>query len=112
MVNNGFGVEPISFSLPEVYFFYDDKGKVQSNRFVITPASEEVGILLYIALDDYHWESGDGTEVVVVKAGNPGFQLLFQDPRYRPLLGADANMTPPAFLAFMGKRRMRQGIGA
>ena len=41
-VGRGFGVEPISFTIPEVYFFLDDKGKVQGKRFVLTPASEEV----------------------------------------------------------------------
>jgi len=110
--NGGFGESPIFFSLPEVYFFLDGKGKVQGRRFVITPATEEVGILLYLALADYHWESGDGAEVILVKMWNPGFQTFFQDPRYRPLVGAVMTLTPPVFLNFMGKKRERQSIGA
>ena len=108
----GFWAEPISFSLPDAHFFLDDKGNVQGKRFVLTPTSEKVGILLYMALEDYHWESGDGSEVVIVKVGNPGFQSFFQDPRYRPHLGAVANLTPAGFLSILGKKGSRQGIDA
>jgi len=65
-----------------------------------------------MALDAYPWESGDGSEVVIVKVGNPGFQLFFQDPRHRPLLGAVANLTPAGFLSILGKKGSRQGINA
>ena len=95
-----------------MYFFLDDKGNVQGKRFVLIPTSEEVGILLYMALEDYHWESGDGSEVVIVKVWNPGFQSFFQDPRYRPHLGAVANLTPAGFLSILGKKGSRQGIDA
>jgi len=111
-VSRGVGAEPISFTRPDVFVFLDDKGNAQGKRFVLTPTSEEVGILLYMALDDYHWESGDGSEVVIVKVGNPGFQLFFQDPRHRPLLGAVANLTPTGFLSILGKKGSRQGIDA
>ena len=85
--HSGYGEPPIFYSLPNVLFYVDGKNRVQSNRFVITPHSEETTLLLYIALADYHWESGDGSEVILVKLWNPGFQTFFQDPRYRPLLG-------------------------
>ena len=111
-MDGGIGELPIFFSLPESYFFLDGKGKVQGRRFVITPATEEVGILLYLALADYHWESGDGAEVILVKLWNPGSHTFFQDPRYRPLVGAVMTLTPPVFLNFMGKKRERQSIGA
>ena len=111
-LHGGYGDAPISFSLPKVFFFLDGKGKVQGKRFVITPHSEEVALLLYIALAGYHWESGDGSEVILVKLWNPGFRTFFQGPRYRPLLGAISTMTPPALLNFLGQKRERQGIGA
>ena len=63
----GYTEPPISFSLPKAYFFLDGRSKIVSNRFVLTPDSEETALLLYIALSDYHWESGEGSEVVFVK---------------------------------------------
>ena len=111
-IGRGFGAEPISFTLPDAHFFLDDKGNVHGKRFVLTPTSEKVGILLYMALEDYHWESGDGAKVILVKMWSPGFQTFFQDPRYRPLVGAVMTLTPPVFLNFMGKKRERQSIGA
>ena len=106
--HGGYVEPPISYSLPNVFFYVDGKNRVQSNRFVITPHSEETALLLYIALADYHWGSGDGSEVILVKLWNPGLQPFFLDPRYRPLLGAVASMTPEAFLNFIGKRREYQ----
>ena len=108
----GYTEPPISFSLPKAYFFLDGKTKIVSNRFVLTPDSEETALLLYIALSDYHWESGIGSEIVVIKLWNQGFQTFFQNPRYRRLLGAVASMTPEAFLMFIRERRGTvQGIG-
>ena len=107
----GYADPPISFSLPKTYFFLDGKSKIVSNRFVLTPDSEETALLLYIALSDYHRESGEGSEVVLVKLWNPGFQSFFQNPRYRRLPGAVASMTTAAFLQLINERRERQGIG-
>ena len=82
-----------------------------SNRFVLTPDTEETALLLYIALSDYHWESGVGSEIVVIKLWHQGFQTFFQNPRYRRILGAMASMTTVACLQLIGDRRAGQGIG-
>ena len=107
----GYTEPPISFSFPKAYFFVDGKTKVVSNRFVLTPDSEEAALLLYIALSDYHWESGIGSEIVLIKLWNPGFQTFFQNPRYRRIPGTMASMTTAAFLQLIGERRAGQGIG-
>ena len=82
-----------------------------SNRFVLTPDTEEAALLLYIALADYHWESGIGAEIILIKLWHQGFQTFFQNPRYRNILGSMASMTTTYFLQIMGERRAVQGIG-
>jgi hypothetical protein len=57
----GYTEPPISFSLPKAYFFLDGKAEIMSNRFVLTPDSEETALLLYIALSDYHWDGSPGS---------------------------------------------------
>ena len=98
---NNFLQTPINFVVPTVYYLKDRVGKVTRPRFFLSWKEEAHAILFYLLWNNYHWSSGDGAEVYILRTRNPKCDRIGDKASTRYILQEPSTIGVHGFVEFL-----------
>ena len=112
MEARGFGLPPVGYLDPRVYFCRDRLGVVNQPRFYLTWPREQHATLFYVLWNNYHWASRGGEETLILRTRNLRMDSIGDRAETRYILRDSQNLRQDAFVDFFQAwERVMGGLG-
>ena len=113
MMARGFYGAPIFYEGPTILLQKDRLEQVVSPTFWLSWRTPMHSLLFYLQWNDYHWATGLGEEVRILRLRNDGWERAHLQSQALRTLGDRSSFGPADFLQFwQATQNIPRGLGA